>query len=411
VQRVSVSNESGTSVLRVTASASTPEAARDLSEAWARALIVEIDSIETNAGAAESPVVIRPGESARLPSSPSSPNVRTGIAAGLLGGIVLGIGYALLRSAFDRRIRSVEQVERETGVPVVGTIPAIRELTDDHRLVPASETASHNLSDDMHAMAEALRTMRSNLQVMDVDNPPRVIVITSPLPGDGKSTTSANLALTLAATGERVILIDGDLRRPMVTKVFNLIDGAGLTDVLTGSVGVEDVAHRINDNLIVVGPGRIPPNPSEILGSERMNNLMNMLAEQAIVIIDAPPLLPVTDAAVLARHADGALVVAKVGTTTSEVLQKALSNLTKVKARALGIVLNRVPLRGAGSVYYGYQYRGKYYREAAPTPASGSDQDSQKTTGDGFRIRSRRRTDTPRSATPYHRSGSTSSRT
>jgi capsular exopolysaccharide synthesis family protein len=197
----------------------------------------------------------------------------------------------------------------------------------------------------------------------------------------------------------------------MVTKVFNLIDGAGLTDVLTGSVGVEDVAHRINDNLIVVGPGRIPPNPSEILGSERMNNLMNMLAEQAIVIIDAPPLLPVTDAAVLARHADGALVVAKVGTTTSEVLQKALSNLTKVKARALGIVLNRVPLRGAGSVYYGYQYRGKYYREAAPTPASGSDQDSQKTTGDGFRIRSRRRTDTPRSATPYHRSGSTSSRT
>lgn len=381
VRNVSVGNEQGTALLHVTASASSAEEARDLAEAWVRAMIVEIDSIETNDGASESPVLIRPAESARIPTSPSSPNVRVGLAIGLLAGIVLGLAYAILRFTLDRRVRSAEQVERETGVAVVGAIPSIKAFSDTDRLIRVDGADPRSQSDEMHAMGEALRTMRSNLQFMDVDNPPRVIVVTSPLPGDGKSTTSANLALTLAATGERVILVDGDLRRPMVTKVFQLIEGAGLTDVLAGKVTIEEVAQRINSNLVVVGSGQIPPNPSELLGSERMHDLLQMLSEQALVIIDAPPLLPVTDAAILARRADGALIVTKVGSTTSEVLRKALHNLEQVKARALGVVLNRVPMRGPGSVYYGYQYRGQYYRnDAAATEKSG---DKPKTEGRG----------------------------
>jgi capsular exopolysaccharide synthesis family protein len=379
VRRVSVSNGSDTSVLRVTASAEDPYLARDLAEAWVRSMIFEINAVETGNGDTPGVVNVIPGDSARVPATPSSPDTKLALAVGLVMGLAIGVVYALLRHILDRRVRSAEQVERETGVAVVGMIPAIKDFTAENRLIPTDDSDPRQQSDDMHAMGEALRTMRSNLQFMDVDNPPRAIVVTSPLPGDGKSTTSANLALTLAAAGERVILIDGDLRRPMVTKVFHLIEGSGLTDVLAGRAIVDDVAHRVNENLIVIGPGQIPPNPSELLGSERMHTLLKSLAEQAFVIIDAPPLIPVTDAAILARRVDGALVVTKAGTTTSEVLLKALHNLKQVNARALGVVLNRVPLRGPGAVYYGYQYRGKYYRGENSDAGSGRRKRSKNT--------------------------------
>ncbi len=209
-------------------------------------------------------------------------------------------------------------------------------------------------------VAESLRELRTNLQFIDVDNPPRVIVISSPLPGDGKSTTSANLAIVLAASGQRVVLIDGDLRRPMVANIFGLIDGAGLTDVLAGRALFDEVAQPVgvDGNLLVLGAGMLPPNPSEVLGSERMRDLMRTLSADATIIIDAPPLLPVTDAAVLGHHADGVMVVASVGKTTIETLKKAMLNLEKANARCLGVVINRVPVRGRGRGYDDYQYTG-----------------------------------------------------
>ncbi|WP_259608242.1 MULTISPECIES: CpsD/CapB family tyrosine-protein kinase [Microbacterium] len=212
------------------------------------------------------------------------------------------------------------------------------------------------------AITEALRTLRTNLQFMDVDHPPRRIVVTSALPGDGKSTVAANLAAMLAANGEHVALIDGDLRRPTVAATMGLVPGAGLTDVLAGRAELIEVLQRAphTPGLIVLGAGTIPPNPSELLGSDRMRAVLDELAQHAIVIIDAPPLLPVTDGVILTHQADGAIIVVTVGKTTYDLVDKATAALEKVNGRVLGLVLNRVPLTSAGAKYYAYEYRSRH---------------------------------------------------
>lgn len=366
-KQVSVTNAVDTTTLQVTANAPTPEKARDIAEAWVRSMGAEVNRLETGDPSTKGAVFLNPIDSARLPDSPSSPNTRLALLLGGLIGLAVAIGYGLLRYTLDRRIRSVEQVERETGKPVVGTIPEEKTFTADNRLLPFDGGNSVN-SENAHlfGIGEAMRELRTNLQYMDVDDPPRIIVVTSPLPGDGKSTIASNLAVTLASSGQPVVLIDGDLRRPMVDTVFGLSKGAGISDVLAGRATIAEVAQRFgNGQLLVVTAGKVPPNPSEVLGSARMRELLKSIAREAIVVIDAPPLIPVTDAAVLAHSADGAIIVGTVGKTTYEVLGKAIGNLERAGARALGIVLNKVPKRGSGAAYYGYQYHGKYYRNEA----------------------------------------------
>lgn len=355
VGRVSVTNPLDTVVLEVKAEAGSPEAARDLAEAWVRGMISEIEKLEGTGD--DAAVAVVPGDSARLPTAPSSPNTRLNLMLGGLIGIALGIGYAVIRHLLDQRVRDPRAIEQQTGVSVIGTLPEAKELAQERKVLTF---AGHE--DSSSPIAEATRELRTNLRFVDIDNPPRSIVVTSPLPGDGKSTVAANLAVSLAAAGENVVLIDADLRRPMVATMFGLPEGAGLTDVLTGRAEIIDVAQTTSaaPNLVIIGAGRIPPNPSEVLGSERMRDLVTGLSRDAIVIIDTPPLLPVTDAAVLARSADGAVVVVSAGRTTYDVMQRALDNLGKAKARALGVVLNKVPRKGATSGYYGYQYQGDY---------------------------------------------------
>lgn len=366
VSNVNVTNPADTVVVKVTATASTPEHARDIAEAWIRGMVVEIAALEGGTAADPAAVTLVSGDSARLPTSPSSPNTRLALALGALVGVALGVAFAVLRFTLDRRVRSPEKVERETGVAVVGAIPSVPSFTGENRLIPfESSPSSRGLSNETFAMAEAMRELRTNIQFMDVDKPPRVIVVSSPLPGDGKSTMSANLAITLAANGQRVVLIDGDLRRPTQASIFGLLEGVGLTDVLASRASLADVAQPADPSgrLMVLGAGILPPNPSEVLGSERMRTLLDALSRQAIVIVDAPPLLPVTDAAVLGARADGVIVVANTGRTTYEMLDKALLNIERASARTLGIVMNRVPRKGLGAAYYGYQYRGGYYQD------------------------------------------------
>lgn len=323
----------------------------------------EIAKLEGSSTDGATAVSLVPGDSARLPTAPSSPNTKLNLALGALIGLALGIGYAVLRHVLDLRVRDPREIERQTGVPVIGTLPEAKELTGERRVLTFA-----GRTDSASPVAEAMRELRTNLRFVDIDNPPRSIVVTSPLPSDGKSTVSANLAMSLAAGGESVVLLDADLRRPMIAKLFDIPEGAGLTDVLTDRARLADVVQDFGPsaNLAVVGAGRIPPNPSEMLGSLRMRELITTLSAHAIVIIDAPPLLPVTDAAVLTTAADGALIVASAGRTTYDMLGKALDNLNKARARPFGIVLNKVPRRGAHSGYYGYQYTGEYSaREAA----------------------------------------------
>ncbi|KRE25825.1 polysaccharide biosynthesis tyrosine autokinase [Agromyces sp. Soil535] len=360
VQRVTVTNTPDTVIMKISAEADKPESARDLASAWIRAMKVEIDKIEGDGTLGSAPVTVIPGDSASLPTTPSFPDVQTAVIVGGILGLGFGIAFAMIRTVSDRRIRTAEDVEQKTGVAVVGTIPIVPGLNADNRLVDLSDNGGGKTS--KFAVAEALRALRTNLQFMDVDHPPRTIVVTSPLPGDGKSTVACNLALTLAAAGTTVVLVDGDLRRSMVAKTMGLPGGAGLSDVLAGRAALAEVLQRTpkSNNLLVLAAGSPPPNPSEVLGSERMHVLLGDLTKHATVIIDAPPLLPVTDGAVLTHQADGALVVVTLGKTTDDLLDKALATLRKARGRALGIVLNKAPLRGVDASPYSYDYRREY---------------------------------------------------
>jgi capsular exopolysaccharide synthesis family protein len=383
VQRIEVSNPNDTTFIKVSAQGPSPAEARALAEAWIEGMSAAVDDIEGNGTPGSAPVTILPGDEASLPSSPSFPDVQMAVLVGAILGLGFGIAFAMIRTVSDRRIRAAEDVEQHTGVSVVGTIPIVPGLTDETRLVDPATSGSTG-KNGTFAVAEALRALRTNLQFMDVDHPPKTIVVTSPLPGDGKSTVACNLALTLAAAGSTVVLVDGDLRRSMVAKTMGLPGGAGLSDVLAGRASLAEVLQRTpkSNNLLVLAAGSVPPNPSEVLGSERMHGLICDLAKHATVIIDAPPLLPVTDGAVLAHQADGALVVITLRKTTFDLLDKALDTLRKARGRPLGIVLNRAPLRGADAAAYSYEYRRDYTSSASaaanagpvevPTPATPS---------------------------------------
>lgn len=358
IERVAVSNPEGTTILRVVAQADSPTAARELAESWLRGMVDTIDQVDGNGSPGSAPVNIVAGDSASLPSEPIFPDLRTSLIVGGVIGLGFGVGFALMRTASDRRVRTADDVEKKTEVAVVGTLPFAKQSGAETRLFdPDAARGGPGF-----AVAEALRTLRTNLQFMDVDNPPRTIVITSPLPGDGKSTVACNLALTLAANGSHVVLVDGDLRRSKVAETMGVSSSAGLSDVLAGRAEVVDVLQRApqSKNLFVLAAGSPPPNPSEVLGSARMKHLLDDLAEHSTVIIDAPPLIPVTDGAVLSHQADGALVVVSLGKTTFDLVEKALDTLRKARGRALGIVLNKVPLRGADASPYSYEYQRHY---------------------------------------------------
>jgi capsular exopolysaccharide synthesis family protein len=369
---ISVKVPLDTAEIRVTAESTDPATAQRVADAWVNGLAAQVEAIETAppaeggseaasdagtpAGATATAVRVLPLGKAVLPASPTSPNTKLNLALGALVGLALGVAYAVIRRYLDRRIRDAAEIEQLFGVPAIGTLPV------DHRLDARSTVLDAGMSANAHdgggAMAEALRELRTNLSFLDVDQPPRIIVVTSSVQSEGKSTVTANLAVTMAAAGEKVVVVDGDLRRPTLVDVFNLVPGAGVTDVLAGTAELEDVLQPWSalPNLSVLGSGRIPPNPSELLGSRAMKNMLTALAQEATVLIDAPPLLPVTDAAVLSRVADGAIVVIRTGRTTQDQLAQAMGNLDKVKGRVLGAVLNYVPTRGAGP----YSYYGTY---------------------------------------------------
>lgn len=387
LSNVSVTNPMDTPTIKVSVSANDPEQASRIAEAWIAAIGEQIDTIENDGPSSEagsSIVQFRSLDTAQLPTAPSSPNIPLIVAIGLVLGLAAAITYAFIRSLFDRRVLSIEGVEEETGKSVIGTVPLHPDFNKTARIITTQGGNDRaDRADAEYAVAEALRELRTNLQFMDVDNPPRRIVITSALPSEGKSIIVANLANTIAASGQRVVVVDGDLRRPMVAETFGVVPGAGLTDVLIGKADVKDLLQPFGTtgNLFVLAAGKIPPNPSELLASNAMGDLIDDLAEHAMVLIDAPPLLPVTDSAILSARTDGALVVAYARRTTYDQLNEALGNLERVNAKALGVIINAVPVKGTAADGYGYRNRYYSYYGAneenltSPTPTSWSKSD------------------------------------
>jgi capsular exopolysaccharide synthesis family protein len=368
---VSVTNPTDTALLRVAASAGTPEAAMMIAEAWIEGMTKQVDTLEANGSSSANSggqSVVKPSivhlqtlDSAVLPTEPSYPNFRNAMTTGGAIGLIVGLALALVRFNLDKRVRSDKELEKQFGRPVLGVVPQARVVSSARQGSPVAEPSGRGL-EERRSFNEALKKLRTNLQFMRVDNPPRIFVVTSSLPGEGKSTITKHLAEALASAGQAVVAIDADLRKPTLIKTFGLIQGAGLTDVLVGRVLLNDVLQDsgTTGRLKVLGPGAIPPNPSELLDSDTMLGLLREISATAVVLLDAPPLLPVTDAAILAARTDGAIVVVRAGKTTTVQLEQALNNLSRVSGEALGLVLNRVPMRGPSGDYYGYQYTGNY---------------------------------------------------
>ncbi|MDQ0771321.1 capsular exopolysaccharide synthesis family protein [Pseudarthrobacter defluvii] len=374
---ISVNVPVETAEIRITATSPDPVMAQRVADAWISELAKQVQLLESSVTAGQTsspalPVGLVPLDKAVRPVAPISPNIQLALLLGAAAGLLLAYATALLRHHLDRRLRSSSEIERLFEVPVIGTLPYDPDISGTFKVLGTERHELQQTEVQNRAFIEALRALRTNLRFLDVDHRPRVILVTSPMTSEGKSTVAGNLAVTMAATGDPVVLVDGDLRRPRIAGAFNLVPGVGVTNVLSGQAQLVDViqAPTVLSNLSIVGSGPTPPNPSELLGTNAMKQLLTTLAAGATVLIDAPPLLPVTDAAVLSRAADGVIVVAKAGGTTRDELERSLKTLHTVKASVLGVIFNCVPTKGVDS----YAYYGSYL--AAPDVSVSGNPDS-----------------------------------
>lgn len=313
-------------------------------------------------------------KAAKVPTSPSSPNkVRNGLL-GLAAGLVLGIGLAFLFERLDDGISSREAVEEaSSGLPVVALIP----LVASWRTKNTSHIAL--LEDSRSPIAEAYRTLRTSVQFLGLDEPKRVIGITSSVPGEGKTTATANLAVSFARAGTTVAVVSGDLRRPHIHTFFGVPNTSGLTSVLVGSATLDGAILAIpgESNLSLLPSGPVPPNPAEILSLDGITRVIDeLVGTYDIVLIDCPPVLPVSDALLLSRLVDGMLVLASVNLTSRTQLARTYELLRQVQTPLLGTILNCVPER-TGSAY-GYEYG--YYGYEYPTQEPGEVSATQSST-------------------------------
>lgn len=349
--QLSASSPTGTVIIELSATDPDPRMAANLANATADSFsTVVVQAIEQPVGGGNSLVRVQVIDPALPATSPFSPQVSLSITLGLLVGLVFGLGAAFLRTALDTRVHGNHDVESVSDAPLLGGISFDPE-SSTHPLIVHSDPRSPR--------AEAFRALRTNLRFVNAGSSNHCFVVTSSIGAEGKSTTAANLALALAETGARVVLIDGDLRKPRVAEYMAIEGAVGLTDVLIGSVPLADVLQKWgNGELYVLPAGRIPPNPSELLGSDAMQNLLSALNDQVdYVIIDAPPLLPVTDAAIISGMTAGALVVAGSGKVKRTELARALASLTSIESNVVGIVLTMLPSKGPDAYNaerYGY---------------------------------------------------------
>lgn len=380
-ESITAESPAGTSLIEITASNPSPALSAAIANAVAEEFISVITELERPEDGGASSVKLTLTRQATAPESPAAPNTRLNLALSLLLGLTAGAALAVTREMLDTKVRDEGDVKRVSPASVVGAISFDEDASSRPLIVQ---------SDPHSPRAEAFRRLRTNVQFLKIGDRPNSIIVTSSVPGEGKSTTTINLAIALADSGTRVVLVDADLRRPAVAKYMGLEGGVGLTTVLIGKATVADVVQPWGNGYLHVLPsGQIPPNPSELLGSAAMAELLKQLTDQYdVVLVDTPPLLPVTDAAVLSKLTGGALVVVGAGTVHRHQLQESLGALETVGARVLGLVLNR-EARKTGKSYEYYRYENESSQPAhrpsrfgfvrrgsqrapAPAPAAGT---------------------------------------
>lgn len=369
-ERVTATADLNTVLVNISVADSSPVQAAAEAQAIANSLIKAVDTLEKPQTGGSSPVRLSVVTPAEAPVSPSAPNSKLNIILGLVAGLAVGIAAAFVRSLVDTRIRGEVDVRLISEIPVLGGISFERDAAKKPLLTQAGHQSPR---------AESFRQIRTNLQFANVSGKAKTVLVTSSVPGEGKSTTATNLAIALAQAGQTVCLVDADLRRPMVHSYLGLERNAGLTTALVGAAEVNELLQPWgDDDLYVLTAGQIPPNPSELLGSDEMKNLICRL-EQVFdtIIIDAAPLLPVTDAAVLSQHVGGVVMVVNAQQTKSQELRKSLAALNMVGANILGLILNRLPVKGPDAYAHSYYSYESHSAEKSKT-AAGRDRQGSK---------------------------------
>jgi capsular exopolysaccharide synthesis family protein len=308
-------------------------------------------------------------DTARVPTAPSGPNLMRNLAFAFPLGLSIGVGLAFLLESMDNTVRTPEQAQIISALPSLGMIPlgsrSTRELGGREKLALASSREAVELvtkSRPRSQMAESYRALRTSLLLTFAGGPPKIILITSALPEEGKTTTSVNSAIVLAQKGTPVLLIDADLRRPSIHKTLGLGPQIGLSNVLTGTATLQQaiIPSTILPDLFILPAGTPPPNPAELLASAKMKNVLEELRRHYDhIVIDSPPTLSVTDAVVMSTAADAVVLVIRSGHTTKPALRRARDILLQVNARVCGVLVNAVDLNSP-DYYYHYEYQGKY---------------------------------------------------
>ena len=354
---ISASVNPETSNIVLTAVNPDPVLARDIAQGYAEALSDLAISSSIPDNKTESSVTARIIDNAVVSNAPDQSEARCATSGWeSCSACCSGSGSRSCESCLDTSISSSEDVSAVTSAPILGHVNTDPVAVEKDPAVALAESTP---------WAEAFRVLRTNMQFVEVDHDHRVFVVSSSLPGEGKSTTVTSLAITLAMAGQRVALVDCDLRRPMVADRLGLDGSVGTTSVLIGQVAYEDAMQTYGDTgLDVMACGPRPPNPSELLQSQSMEKLIvNLRETYDIVLLDAPPLLPVTDGALLAAQSDGILAVVRHGKTSRDQLAHSLERIEQVDSKCVGVVINMAPAKKGGRSYgygYGYQYQYEY---------------------------------------------------
>jgi len=304
--------------------------------------------------------------------NPVKPNVKRDLLLGALLGLIGGLGVALVLDYFDSSVRTTDDLER-LGLSTLGTIPVIDPKDADkaaklngsaHPMEKEARKLESRLIthfDPKSPISEAYRMLRTNLQYSNLDQPVKSTLVTSPGPGEGKSTTAVNLAITMAQMGNRTVIVDTDLRRPVLHKIFDVPRIPGVSEVLIGMQVLEDVITESSiENLSIIGSGELPPNPSELLGSQKFRKFLEDLSKKFDrIVLDSPPVIAVADATILSRHTTDTLLVVSAGNTEMEALKIAKQQISDIGGHLAGTLLNQVNVSKEHG-YYNYYY--KYYR-------------------------------------------------
>ncbi len=357
-------------LINTTVKGHSPHRAHDIAAAISKRFPKAVSELE-QVSSKKSPVKVTVTQPPTLETTPISPRPIRNLGLSVILGLLLGLGAAGLRHVLDNKLRTKDDIEGLVeDLTVIGMIPFDGDASKHPLLLEAGPHSSR---------AESFRSLRTNLAFVDAATDPRTIVMTSTVAGEGKTTTTANLALVLAQSEASVCLVEGDLRRPRLLEYLGMEGAVGLTDVLIGRMELTDVLQPFGQHeLAVLGAGQTPPNPSELLGSPAMRQLLQELSKKFdYVLIDAPPLLPVTDAVVLSTLAGGAVLVAGTGLVTKDQFSTALESLEAVNGRILGVVLNRIPRNAHAAGYYDYRYEHRLTYEGADTEDESSEIDPE----------------------------------